>query len=190
MKILSIIPGTLIGIVLSILFLQSINKPEEPKKVAVRIKYEYEFSTLYDNIFGTVYHPVSAQTDGSPFITATNDDFSNKDIKSIRWCALSRDLLDREFIDKRGTRHKWTGKIKLGDTIYVESKCTQANGWWVVKDVMGKYYINKKGDTIQQKKWIDFLQDHRDTSSFLISCPDIKIKKRLIKAGILEFYNP
>ncbi len=173
-----------------LLAIKTINTPSnaaEPVKARVNIIYEYDYYPVYENIFATVYHAKKEQTDKTPFITATGDDFSKLPINNIRWCALSRDLLNRQFIDKKKRHIKWTGKINLHDTIWVNSSCKEINGWWVVKDVMGIYHINAKGDTIQQNRRIDFLQDHRDTTSFLLSCKNITIQKRRVKGAILEF---
>lgn len=172
------------------LTIKTVNTPSNAAQIAkirVNIIYEYEYFPVYKDVIGTVYHAKEEQTDKTPYITATGEDFSKLPINTIRWCALSRDLLNRQFIDKKKRHINWGGKINLHDTIWINSDCNQINGWWVVKDVMGKYYINLKGDTIQQNKRIDFLQDYRDTTSFLLSCKNITIQKRRIKGAILEF---
>lgn len=143
--------------------LMKIESYEEVKPLPIS-KYEI----VYSNIIGTVYHPTKEQTDNTPFITATNDNFEHLDINNIRWCALSRDLIDREYTHDN-IKYKWNGKIKLNDTIYVSSKCDEINGWWVVKDVMNKRYTNR----------IDFLQDPTNSGLLSISCPDINILKKL-----------
>lgn len=89
---------------------------------------------IFENIRGSIYNAHESQTDNDPLVTADNSTISG-DINSLRWCALSRDLLER-----------WGGPISYGDTIYVESECDYAPeyfiGYWVVKDCMNSRYEN------------------------------------------------
>lgn len=75
---------------------------------------------LYKNVKGTVYHAVESQCDNTPLITADNSLIDTARVNELRWVALSRDLISRKFTDKRGKKHVWTGKIKLGDTIWID----------------------------------------------------------------------
>jgi hypothetical protein len=75
---------------------------------------------LYKNVKGTVYHAEKSQCDDTPLITADNSLIDTSRVNDLRWVALSRDLINRKFTDKRGKKHVWTGKIKLGDTIWID----------------------------------------------------------------------
>ena len=75
------------------------------------------------NITLTYYNPVKEQCDNTPLITA---DGSKIDIKKLnagklRWCAVSRDLLQI---------------YSYGDEIWIESENPEIRGYWVVKDTM------------------------------------------------------
>jgi len=84
-------------------------------------KIEYvEEQILYKQVIGTVYHAVSNQTDDSPLLTADNSLIDTTRVNELRWVALSRDLLKRRYTDPSGKKHVWSGKIKLGDTIWVD----------------------------------------------------------------------
>lgn len=78
------------------------------------------YDVLYKQVKGTVYHAVKSQTDDTPFITADNSFIDTARVNDLRWVALSRDLLNRKYTDKHGNKHVWKGKIKLGDTIWVD----------------------------------------------------------------------
>jgi hypothetical protein len=75
---------------------------------------------LYKNVMGTVYHAEKSQCDDTPLITADNSLIDTARVNDLRWVALSRDLIERKFTDKRGNKHVWKGKIKLGDTIWID----------------------------------------------------------------------
>ena len=76
----------------------------------------------------TTYQPTIAQCDSTPFSTADGSRIDPDNIQ--RWCALSRDLLDR-----------WGGPFNYGDTIEVYSeKHPQINGDWAVHDCMAPKY--------------------------------------------------
>jgi len=78
------------------------------------------YKVLYKQIKGTVYHAEKSQCDNTPLITADNSHIDTARVNDLRWVALSRDLLNRKFTDKRGNKHVWSGKIKLHDTIWVD----------------------------------------------------------------------
>jgi hypothetical protein len=75
---------------------------------------------LYNKVKGTVYHAVESQCDNTPLITADNSVIDTSKVNNLRWVALSRDLISRKFTDKKGNKQTWKGKIKLGDTIWVD----------------------------------------------------------------------
>ncbi len=79
----------------------------------------------------TVYHAVEAQTDDSPDVLADGTRIDVSIAGSYRFCALSRDLLER-----------WKGPYAYGDTIYVEG-AGHLSGTWVVKDTMNKRFTNR-----------------------------------------------
>lgn len=166
----------------------------------------YDFETLYTDIFGTVYHPVQEQTDDTPLITADGSRIDPKRINELRWVALSRDLLNLKT-----SRYNFTGKIKFGDTIYVESFDERIRGYWIVKDSMGAYYWQeqKNADStdvkyltkqykiengkvfkkISQEKWIDFLQDPKTGFCAAWKKRDIIIKKRVLRQTVVKQCN-
>lgn len=79
-----------------------------------------ETQVLYKGVKGTVYHAVKSQTDDTPFLTADMSFIDTSKVNDLRWVALSRDLLKRRFTDLKGKKHIWNGKIKLGDTIWID----------------------------------------------------------------------
>jgi hypothetical protein len=96
----------------------------------------YIDSIIYDTIivvpdvlsvYATKYQPNTQQCDGTPLITGDGsviDTISLKE-KTIRWCALSQDLL-------------WFngGPYHYGDTVYVESPIDFYDGAWLVRDAI------------------------------------------------------
>jgi hypothetical protein len=171
------------------------------QRIQIDTLYTYEYETLYTGIFGTTYHAVPEQTDNTPLITADGSTIDTTRVNELRWVALSRDLLNLKT-----SRYNFTGKIKLGDTIYIESSDSRIRGTWIVKDSMGDYYWQeqeiapdsvtvemffskeykiKNGKVFKkfsQRKWIDFLQDPK--TGFLAAWKkrDIVIKKRSIQS--------
>lgn len=134
-----------------------------------------ENRVLYRNVKGTVYHAVESQTDDTPFITADMSVIDTTKVNELRWVALSRDLLKRKYTDRHGKKQTWNGKIKLGDTIWVDYdkkflwkasggnqskyeklklKYEQVKGYWIVHDVMGLKYTlkNRRGEYILDEK--------------------------------------
>jgi hypothetical protein len=133
-----------------------------------------EYDVLYKNVKGTVYHAVKGQTDKTPLVTADNSKIDTFKVNDLRWVALSRDLLNRKYFDLHGKLNVWSGKIKLGDTIWIDYdtvalwKESQQNkkryevlkfkyelvkGYWIVHDVMGSSYMKRtrKGKPILDK---------------------------------------
>lgn len=197
-----------------------LKKPVREKMITYDTVYHYTYPTLYKTVRGTVYHPLQDQTDSTPLITADNSTIDTTRINEVRWVALSRNIIKRRYRDRHGKNVVWSGKIKLGDTIWVDydtvalkkiaksnkrksydqlkEKYEKVKGWWVVKDAMGAYYwkaesknLSYKDLSIEAKKsgeykvkngilhkkfyqdtWIDFLQDHTDTTSMRDSWTD------------------
>src|SRR5688572_17712821 len=81
----------------------------------------------------TVYNPVSGQCDKTPLVTASNQRINETKLRSgtIRWMALSRDLLKR-----------WGGHVHFGDTISLSSGDPVIDGLWVVQDTMNRRFKN------------------------------------------------
>ena len=86
----------------------------------IKLVKKVENQILYKQVKGTVYHAVSEQTDSTPLITADLSVIDTTKVNELRWVALSRDLLNRRYTDPKGKKHFWNGKIKLGDTIWVD----------------------------------------------------------------------
>lgn len=151
----------------------SITEPVKFKK----FKFEmivpvYEEQLLYKNVKGTVYHAVPNQTDDTPLYTADNSYIDTTIVNDLKWVAVSRDLLNRKFTDPYGKVHVWRGKLKLGDTIWVDydsiklkrmscnpktgfnqevydklvAKHEKIKGFWIVRDIMGPYYYEMKNN--------------------------------------------
>lgn len=79
----------------------------------------------------TIYHAVSSQTDNTPNILADGTRIDISKAGKYRYCALSRNLLER-----------WNGPYAYGDTIFLEG-AGKFSGPWVVKDTMNKRYTNR-----------------------------------------------
>lgn len=122
--------------------------------LAYKLYTQPQFELVYDDILGTVYHPVTKQCDNTPTITGDGSRIIPHMANEYRWIAVSQDLLYCEYranlIKSDGDRFK--GNIQYGDTIWVMSPHEEINGWWVVHDAMNKKYNNR----------IDFLQSTKD----------------------------
>lgn len=125
----------------------------------------YEEKIIYKDVRGTVYHAVEEQCDDTPLITADNSFIDTTRVNELRWIAVSRDL-----INFQSKRHNFTGKLKMGDTVWITydrkavlaqvktgkvserfiiNKYDKVVGWWVVKDTMGEYcWVPQKKDSI------------------------------------------
>jgi len=111
---------------------------------------------IYDDVWGSLYNPEPEQCDDSPTITADGSVIDTLNASKQRWIAVSQDLLwsprrHRLFV-KDSTDNRFQGKIKFGDTIWIESPNPRINGKWVVHDLMNKRYHNA----------VDFLQTTGD----------------------------
>ena len=106
------------------------------------VKHEI-YDVLYTQVKGTVYHAVKSQTDNTPFVTADNSFIDTARVNDLRWVALSRDLLNRKYTDRRGKKHVWSGRIKLGDTIWVD---------YDKKQLWKTTHANSKPDSVTQAK--------------------------------------
>ena len=85
----------------------------------------------YIDVTVTVYHAVESQTDDTPHITADGTVIDVRNAGQYRFCALSRNLLER-----------WDGPYSYGDTVFVEG-AGSLSGPWIVKDTMHKRWKNR-----------------------------------------------
>jgi len=86
----------------------------------------------------TIYNPRRLQCDEDPLVTASNKRINTAKLRagSIRWMALSRDLLKR-----------WGGTLLYGDTILLNSGDASIDGRWIIQDTMNKRFRNR-GDLL------------------------------------------
>ena len=93
------------------------------------------FTPIYDtlDVNITIYNPTKAQTNGNPLETADGSIIDLKMLSKgdLRWCAASRNLLDR-----------WGGPISYGDSIFIMSTDRNIRGWWKVHDTMHSRFTN------------------------------------------------
>lgn len=131
---------------------------EMSMKLAYILFSEPENELLYADVWGTIYHPVTKQCDGTPTITGDGSRINPRKASEHRWIAISQEMLDcmyrANLVSSDGERFK--GKIQYGDTIWIESPYESINGWWVVHDTKNKRYNNS----------IDFLQTMGDGSLY------------------------
>jgi hypothetical protein len=86
----------------------------------------------------TIYNPTTKQCDRDPLVTASNKRIDIHQLRagSIRWMALSRNMLKR-----------WGGALNYGDTIILQAGDPAVDGKWVIQDTMNKKFINR-GDLL------------------------------------------
>ena len=77
------------------------------------------------NVKATMYHPVEAQCDDTPLITADGSRICPINVSEWNWIAVSQDLLK-----KNG------GIFEYGDQVYI--KGTHKDGVYTVRDCMNK----------------------------------------------------
>ena len=77
------------------------------------------------NVKATIYHPVEAQCDDTPLITADGSRIHPYQVSDWNWIAVSQDLLK-----KNG------GIFEYGDQVYI--KGTHKDGVYTVRDCMNK----------------------------------------------------
>lgn len=113
--------------------------PSEPDRYEIpkgtrMLKYNPRWVTpltVSHEVTVTVYHAVPSQTDDDPHILADGTVIDINKAGKYRYCALSRDLLER-----------WDGPYAYGDTIYLEG-AGKFSGPWVVRDTMNKRFTNR-----------------------------------------------
>lgn len=104
-------------------------------------------------VTATVYQAVAGQTDASPFITADNSRIRPRYGSSVRWLALSPDLL------KQGG-----GKFHYGDKVQVGGVSPQLDGVYTVHDTMNRRHRHR----------IDILTHRREKLS--VFAPGAKLR--------------
>jgi len=87
------------------------------------------------SVKATMYHPVEAQCDSDPLITADGSKIDPYNVSDWNWIAVSRDLLV-----------SGGGCLNYGDSVYVIAG--HKTGWYVVHDTMHK----------RKRNQIDFLE--------------------------------
>ena len=91
---------------------------------------------IFKQVKATMYHPVEAQCDDTPLITADGSKIDPYKVSDWKWIAVSQHMLTRNG-----------GPLNYGDTVYVFGT-KHKDGMYIVKDCMHKRKTNQ----------IDFLE--------------------------------
>ena len=98
--------------------------------------------TFRVTVTGTIYHAVEAQTDSTPFITASNRVINKDNPGGHRWIAVSRDLEALGYT--------------FGTRVCVEN-AGPMHGYWTVQDRMNKRWTMRIDFLVNQEikggKW-------------------------------------
>jgi hypothetical protein len=105
-------------------------------------------------VTATAYSAVPGQTDDEPFVTADNSTIPAGYTSSIRWLALSHDLLKR-----------WHGPFAYGDTVRVTGISPTLDGVYTIHDAMNR----------RHRHCLDVLARPREHSD--IHQPGVKIRR-------------
>jgi len=120
----------------------------------ININNSMYLELLYDNVWGTIYNPVTEQCNDNPTITGDGSKIDVNNASNHRWIAISQEMLNCNY---RATllmdSSRFNGKLQYGDYVWIESPYDEINGWWEVRDSKNKRYTNS----------IDFLQTVGDT---------------------------
>ena len=102
------------------------------KKTTSLLRETFTLDTL------TIYNPSMSQCDSDPLVTASNMRIDVQKLRqgSIRWMAISRDMLKR-----------WGGRLNYGDTVQLRAEDPAIDGNWVIQDTMNKRFKNR-GDLL------------------------------------------
>lgn len=94
--------------------------------------YSWDFpDSIETAVTVTVYHAVPEQCKKDPSLLADGTRINPRRAGSYRFCALSRDLLER-----------WDGPYAYGDTIALEG-AGWLSGQWIVRDTMDDRFTNR-----------------------------------------------
>ena len=91
---------------------------------------------IFQQVKATMYHPVEAQCDDTPLITADGSKIDPYNVSEWNWIAVSQHMLTRNG-----------GPLNYGDTVYVFGT-KHKDGMYIVKDCMHRRKTNQ----------IDFLE--------------------------------
>jgi len=91
---------------------------------------------IFKEVKATMYHPVEAQCDDTPLITADGSKIDPYKVSDWKWIAVSQHMLKRNG-----------GPLNYGDTVYIFGT-EHKDGRYIVKDCMHKRKVNQ----------IDFLE--------------------------------
>jgi len=91
---------------------------------------------MFQQVKATMYHPVEAQCDDTPLITADGSKIDPYNVSNWNWIAVSQHMLTRNG-----------GPLNYGDTVYIFGT-KHKDGMYIVKDCMHKRKTNQ----------IDFLE--------------------------------
>lgn len=105
--------------------------PAEPETLRIENPLWVKPGIIEHSVTVTIYHAVEGQTDSTPNILADGTVIDPAKAGSYRFCALSRNLLER-----------WDGPYAYGDTIYLEN-AGKFSGPWIVRDTMNKRFTNR-----------------------------------------------
>lgn len=114
---------------------------------------------LYNNIWGAIYNAEKEQCDDTPLVTGDGSKINQHNASEHRWIAISQNMLDCEYrqaLLNDSTSTSFKGKIRYGDTIWINSPHIEINGIWIVHDTKNKRYNNS----------IDFLQTIGDSGLY------------------------
>jgi hypothetical protein len=105
---------------------------------------------LYGDVWGSIYHAEESQCDSTPYSTANGSKINPWKASNHRWIAISQEMIDDKYRASlvKSNDPRFKGKIKYGDTVWIDSPYKEINGWWVVCDAKNKRYT----------KSVDFLQ--------------------------------
>lgn len=105
------------------------NKVEDTT-VVLDIRPDWVYTDYY-KVVATIYHAVTSQTDEDPHILADGTVIDLDRAGEYRYCALSRNLLER-----------WGGPYAYGDTLIL-SKAGHLSGPWIVRDTMNSRFTDR-----------------------------------------------
>lgn len=147
----------LLLLVIQFLSTSMVNDDKYDKFIYTQTFTSYEL--LYDDIWGTIYHALEAQCDDTPNITGDGSIINPDSASQHRWIAISQEMLKdsiRAKILNNDSIDRFKGKLKYGDTVWIESNNPNIIGWWIVHDTKNKRCYRN----------IDFLQTHGDGSLY------------------------
>lgn len=107
------------------------SKQSEIDSTRVQFQRLLESLEFISKVDVTMYNAVPAQTDNTPFITASGARINPDKATEHRWIAISRDLQER-----------WGGPLDFGDIVYIKGAGIH-DGLYMVQDNMNPRYTNR-----------------------------------------------